>query len=147
MQSLIHLPLSVEVDRAAGICTIKQQVGSHVDEVVVIDITRDQAIQVANHLLAAFKVKANERIEGNEEGFDRFWSIYPVKEAKAVCLALWKQNGCTSKLEAILADVDRRKESKQWRDGFIPHPQTYLRQKRYDDSAEDQAPQPWVNAI
>lgn len=146
MATLVHLPIEIEVDRAAGICIIKQWLGNHIDDLVTVEIGRDQAVQIANHLLSEFKVKSSERVTGNEAGFDQFWSTYPVKEAKQTALALWKQNNCADKLDTILQDVARRKDSKQWLDGFIPHPSTYLRQKRYEDDGEAVAT-PWANAL
>lgn len=72
-------------------------------------------------------------------GFDAFWQAYPLKVGKPKALASWNKQ----KLEAISGDVlgglDRWKRSSQWkRDGgkFIPHPTTFLNQRRWEDSPE-----------
>lgn len=147
MQTLKHMPIEVEVDGDAGVGLIKQRVGDRYDEVVSIEITRDQAVQVAEFLLKAFRVRKSEQTGGDPTGFDEFWSQYPRKEGKATALAKWKSNKCSAITEQIIAHVNSLKESKQWREGYIPHATTYLGQKRYQDEMVEVEANPWDGAL
>lgn len=74
----------------------------------------------------------------SESDFDRFWTVYPRKVGKLAAERAWAAlNGKRPDIETILAALDRAKRSSQWtRDGgqFIPHPATWLRQGRWEDS-------------
>jgi len=148
MAVLMHLPISIEADHAAGLAVIRQRFGDHKDDTITIEISRDQAIQVADFLMKSFKVKKSELVQGSADGFDKFWAAYPSKEAKQTALSIWKRDNCSTVVDHILADVERRKNTKQWIDGYVPHPTTYLRQKRYlDDPAESSESTPWDDAL
>ena len=148
METLTHLPISIEADHAAGLALIQQRIGDHKDDTITIEISRDQAVQIADFLLKSFRVKKSEAVQGNADGFEKFWAAYPSKEAKQTALSIWKRDNCAALLDQILADVERRKNSKQWIDGYVPHPTTYLRQKRYlDDPAESNQATPWDDAL
>jgi len=75
------------------------------------------------------------------EGFDAFWSAYPKKVAKPAAQRAFKALGLKNgDLERVLSAVRSQAESEDWtKDGgrFIPHPATWLNQRRF----EDQAPQ------
>jgi hypothetical protein len=70
-----------------------------------------------------------------DETFDRFWAAYPRKQAKAEAANVWKSQKLTPLADLIVADVTRRRiDDCQWRDPqYIPHPTTYLRQRRWED--------------
>lgn len=69
--------------------------------------------------------------------FEDFWSAYPRKIAKPNAITAFRRLKPTSELLAsILADIGKRVKSDQWTrdDGrFIPHPATYLNQRRWED--------------
>ncbi|EDY16032.1 hypothetical protein CfE428DRAFT_6426 [Chthoniobacter flavus Ellin428] len=70
------------------------------------------------------------------EAFAKFWRAYPRKEAKGKAEEVWKKQGCTPIAGKIIAAVERYRLTGQWRrDGgqFIPHPTTFLSQKRWED--------------
>jgi hypothetical protein len=77
-----------------------------------------------------------------DESFQRFWSAYPKKIAKVEAQKVWLKLKPTPELvEQIIAAVERQKQTRQWqKDGgqFIPHPTTWLSQKRW----EDELPEP-----
>jgi hypothetical protein len=69
-------------------------------------------------------------------GFDEFWSAYPRKEAKPRAVKAWRKIPA-GEYPQILADIERRKRSEDWkRDGgrFIPHPASYLNERRWEDA-------------
>lgn len=145
--SLIHLPIELNVDKALGVAQIRQRIGDHAEDVVAVEITRDQAVQVAEFLLKEFKIKRSKLVAGDESGFELFWNAYPKKEKKVMALNIWKRNNCTAVVEDILSDVETRKSSRSWIDGFVPNPDTYLSQKRYNDSAGSQQSRAWDGAL
>ena len=77
-------------------------------------------------------------------GFDDFWKTYPRKAAKVAARKAWdklKPNDDT--LQAILKDIQRRRDG-AWKDAeerFIPHPATYLNQRRWEDEVGANEPQ------
>lgn len=68
------------------------------------------------------------------EAFKKFWAIYPRKIAKKKCLKIWKSRGLDSRIDQILEKLaEQIRADDQWRQGFIPHPSTYLNQDRWED--------------
>lgn len=70
-------------------------------------------------------------------GFDRFWAAYPRRVARVKAEAVWDRLRPGPALESrILAAVARQSKCDQWvKDGgqFIPHPTTWLNQRRWED--------------
>ena len=85
--------------------------------------------------------KAKER---TEESFARFWSAYPRHEAKAEARkAFEKLDPDESLLTVLLEAIRRRKDTAQWKEGggrFVPHPSTWLNQRRWEDEVPPAAP-------
>lgn len=77
-------------------------------------------------------------------GFARFWEAYPNKVGKAAAeKAYAKALGSISGPDppsVILAGVERAKASRQWGEGFIPHPTTWLRRGSWDDEPAEVIP-------
>ncbi len=69
--------------------------------------------------------------------FDEFWKVYPRRVAKASALKEWKKiNPENGLVETILKAVEVHKNSEQWKKDngqFIPHPATWLHQRRWED--------------
>ena len=69
--------------------------------------------------------------------FDTFWKEYPKKIGKVVAeKAFYKHKPTPELLEKMLLAIQEQKKSDQWvKDGgqFIPHPSTWLNQKRWED--------------
>lgn len=73
--------------------------------------------------------------------WDEFWKAYPRKTAKTVALRSWKRvKGI--ELPALMAALQVQKETDQWRRGVIPHPATWLNQRRWEDVVEAPATTP-----
>lgn len=81
-----------------------------------------------------------KRDRGREEyissSFVTFWQAYPRKVAKPLALKSWKSlKPDEGLLNAILADI-KRKSVGEWAGKsltYIPHPSTYLNQRRWED--------------
>ena len=88
--------------------------------------------------------KKEERRKKKEEKrniyFDRFWKVYPRKEAKQTArMAFEKLNPDEALLQTMLEAIERFKRTAQWQeDGgrFIPHPATWLNQRRWEDEPQ-----------
>lgn len=67
--------------------------------------------------------------------FESFWKVYPRKTAKAVAKKSWaKLNPDADTMIAIFKALEWQKQSKQWaEDSIIPHPATWLNQRRWED--------------
>lgn len=71
-----------------------------------------------------------------EESFNEFWSIYPNKKAKGAARKSWdkiKSQTPGSALQIIEAVKYQKRTSKQWQEGYIPFPATWLNQERWLD--------------
>ena len=78
------------------------------------------------------------------EEFDKFWSAYPKKVAKADARKAWEQ---TKKfrpdLDTVIKAIHQACKTEQWmRQGgaFIPYPATWLRGERWEDIHEVKLP-------
>lgn len=84
-----------------------------------------------------------------EEWFSRFWAIYPKKIGKGAAQRSWDKLKHQESLSvAILEAVKWQSKCRDWqKEGgqFIPHPATWLNQRRWEDEVEVQrsfAPNP-----
>lgn len=132
---LSFLPLDVTV--RSGVAVIRQRVGDLEEEVVEIQISKDQAVMVAEYLLKSFKVSRAKLDGGDDTGFDVFWAAYPRKESKSEALRVWKTKQLSGHLQTILDHIEVMKDSEQWQKGFIPHARTYLGQRRFEDEVSN----------
>lgn len=69
--------------------------------------------------------------------FDRFWQAYPKKVGKGAARnSFRKVNPDDEMMTKILNAIANQKRSRQWLDGFVPNPSTWLNQERWDDEIE-----------
>ena len=84
---------------------------------------------------------------GEVVGFDQFWQAWPKnerKQDKAKCQSKWKKDKLGESLEIILQDIESKKRTKKWEDGYIESPLVYLNGKRWlDAEQEPEAPDAW----
>jgi hypothetical protein len=64
--------------------------------------------------------------------FDVFWEQWPRKQQKADALRAWMKIPISEYAE-IAASLEKWRKSDQWTRGVIPHPATWLNQKRWQD--------------
>jgi len=102
------------------------------------ELTADQ--QRPNKELTPNKNERMEKKKTYSAEFEKFWAEYPVKANKKKAHEKWQVlNGSRPSLEELLAAVKKQKQSKSWKDGFIPHLTTWLNGARWEDEVE--APQ------
>ena len=77
--------------------------------------------------------------------FKKFWEVYPRKVAKPSAEKAWKKlNPNEELLATILSAVEVHSKSPAWKKDdkqFIPHPATWLNQRRWED--ETRTEEPW----
>lgn len=80
--------------------------------------------------------------KSNPIAFDRFWTVYPKKTAKAVAKkAFDKIAPDDALLDTMIKSVESFKKTQQWLkdDGqYIPNPTTWLNQRRWEDELPQQ---------
>tara|TARA_R100000951_G_scaffold8301_2_gene7558 strand:- start:2004 stop:2540 length:537 start_codon:yes stop_codon:yes gene_type:complete len=76
------------------------------------------------------RVEEKAPAKSKQDGFDDFWSAYPRKTAKKPATQAWGALNKKDKKEALvgLTTYEFSKESR-----YIPHPATWLRQRRWED--------------
>lgn len=68
------------------------------------------------------------------DGFDAFWAAYPRRQAKKDALKAWRAlKPGPDLVQAIVQHVEQRLQTRQWREGFIPLPATFIRGERWED--------------
>ena len=76
--------------------------------------------------------------------FDTFWNLYPRKIGKENARKSWNRTATNQEtVTAILSALPNHVESPQWRKDngqFIPHPATWLNQRRWEDVLTVNAP-------
>jgi hypothetical protein len=80
--------------------------------------------------------------ETETDGFDLFWQKYPNKKAKPAAARAFKSAKINVNLPDVLADIESRIDSPDWQKEhgqFIPHPATYLNQRRWEDGKSHDA--------
>jgi DNA-binding transcriptional ArsR family regulator len=80
--------------------------------------------------------------KGEDVAFDAFWAAYPRRVGKPAALRAWKALHVTAlDIKPIMDGLAAHKRSEQWQRNngqFIPHPSTWLNQRRWDGMAPDQ---------
>jgi hypothetical protein len=84
--------------------------------------------------------KVGEKVEEFSGGFLEFWEAYPVKVKKLGAWAVWKRKKLEGLRGRIVASVLEHVCSKQWQEGYVPHPQTYLNGGCWEDVVEKPEP-------
>ena len=85
---------------------------------------------------------------GYSPEFERLWQAYPRKTGKGAAWAAWQRIRQRPDIETLVSALTAQSRSVKWteEDGrFIPHPATWLNQRRWDDdlfSAPPSAPPP-----
>lgn len=67
--------------------------------------------------------------------FIEFWKNYPKKTGKDIAFKSWKK--VKPRIDDVMFSLSWQKKSKQWIDGFIPNPATYLNQGRWKDEPSE----------
>jgi hypothetical protein len=72
-------------------------------------------------------------------GFERFWEVYPRKEAKVKAVESWKKHECEPLVDRIVESVKDHALTHDWQKEcgqYIPMPTTFLNQHRWEDEVK-----------
>ncbi len=103
-------------------------------EVVEIKEEKREIIFVKDTIETNKKTKAQSLVR-----FDEFWEAYPRKISKEVSRKKWATLKCDKIADEIINNVKARNAG-EWKGKeiqFIPHPSTFLNQKRWTDEPEE----------
>ncbi len=84
---------------------------------------------------------AGSRQTGYAAGFEEFWQAYPHKVGKGGAWRVWRRIRDRPPNEQLLAALEGQKASTQWRRDhgrYIPHPATWLNQRRWEDTGRQE---------
>ena len=113
----------------------------HQEELKQLEITNNVYTMDTKRILSIDK----NRIEKNSINniyahFEQFWKAYPKKVSKQKCIKWFESNKPNEQeLEIILKQLERFKQTKDWQKDngqFIPYPDTWLRNRRWEDEFE-----------
>ena len=68
--------------------------------------------------------------------FDLFWAEYPNKAVKPKAKAAFDKAIKRTTIDTMLDAISAQKQSRQWLEGFIPHPSTWLNGDRWADEVQ-----------
>lgn len=78
------------------------------------------------------QLKPLKPIDQKSGDFDRFWEKYPKKTAKIEAQKAWKK--AKPDLNTVLEALAWQIKSRQWLEGYVPNPATYLNGGRWMDT-------------
>ena len=82
--------------------------------------------------------KIRDRLDKNIKTivrFDEFWNLCPPvrKTNKKGCMEKWQAKDLDLIADKVIGYVKTMKETKQWKEGFVPAPMTLINQERWED--------------
>jgi uncharacterized protein YdaU (DUF1376 family) len=83
-------------------------------------------------------LKPLKAIDRNSDEFDRFWTAYPKKVGKLEAAKAWSKK--KPDIQIVLQTLEWQIKSRQWKEGYVPNPATYLNQGRWQDSPSNERP-------
>lgn len=87
------------------------------------------------------KETKTEEIENINKKFEIFWNLYPRKLKKQKAKEWFQKNKPSNELFTIMITALKKFiDSKEWKSNngqFIPHPTTWLNQKRWEDLSNE----------
>ena len=118
----------LRVKEIDGLVAIAQETA---EGLVVIRITKEQAEILITRIGAMVEKPKKQK----DDRFEAFWSAYPKRVGRGAAEKSFKKVK-VGDFEALMASLASHKRSPEWlkEDGqFIPHPATWLNQKRWLD--------------
>jgi hypothetical protein len=70
--------------------------------------------------------------------FTEFWESYPARKiSKTKCEEKWRNRKLYEIKDEILDHIQKMKETKSWKEGYVPATTTYINQSRWNDPVEE----------
>jgi len=98
--------------------------------------SKDQEPNDGMDVLIESEEKKNYIESDNDELFKMFWNAYPreKRDNQLKCKRIW--NSINDDKKAIIDFVERAKETKRWKNGYIPFASNFLIERKYTDELE-----------
>ena len=115
----------------------------HKEAIYTLETRRDVAFYVwANKPKQSAKTSAKSE-GGYTEQFEIFWNLYPKKIGKGGAFAVWKQGKFEDKgyTHWIVKALEWQVNQQAWKNEkgkYVPNPETYLRNRRWEDEPPKQ---------
>jgi hypothetical protein len=110
--------------------SIKCPRGAHEDASILKEEVKEQHTNTI--ALGVNPARSPLEVETQENAFEVFWEEWPRKQQKSAARKAW-QKIPLSEHPPIMAGLTKWRGSDQWARGVIPHPATWLNQKRWQD--------------
>lgn len=89
---------------------------------------------------------SNELATCQNQLFEEFWALYPVKKNKLRCKAAWEAQDCMNVATAI---IDKLKKQialdKQFIEGYACNPDKYILQEKWNDEIQPKTPKQYYD--
>lgn len=100
-----------------------------------------ESFDLSSDLRGHYKGSVGKGSVGNPQDktndFDEWWKAYPKKVGKVTVRGIWKRKKLDFCETDLIKDVQKRIElDRKWIEGYIPNPQTYINQERWNDDIE-----------
>ena len=145
MELLAFRFLKGSIDRNEKLSAIRAEAGSKGGKQTQANASKNKQTQANSSKNKQNAINNNNNINNDKDNksitdrFDRFWNEYPRHVSKQNAFkAFEKLNPDEQLLESMLNAIVIQKRSEQWtKDNgqFIPHPATWINQKRWEDEA------------
>lgn len=80
--------------------------------------------------------------KGGCRRFEEFWTAWPKgerKQDKVKCAEKWRRGNLDDLADKILADIEVKRHTEKWREGYIEAPLVYLNGRRWEDGVTPEA--------
>ena len=81
----------------------------------------------------------NEKNSTTDSNFDLWWKEYPKKVGKKAALKAWQKAKDKPQVSKMIEILEKQRNQEQWQrenGKYIPNPETYLNQGRWEDEIE-----------
>ena len=82
------------------------------------------------------KVRLSKVKLSSNDNFEKFWKEYPKKELKKKSYEIWLRKKLDGSLPAILAFIEKAKNTDRWKKGYVKQPPVFLNGECWNDDIE-----------
>ena len=129
--------LTIKTTNKFSIITIVNWGRYQTDEIVNDQQNDQQATNkrpTSDHIQERKERIRKERINTYSADFESFWKAYPNKTGKKPAWEKWQKiNSRRPQIEVILSAIEKQKQCRKWKEGYIPNPLTWVNQERWTD--------------
>lgn len=138
---LPYMDKHIELAASKQIPTVSMYVGikNVFKDFININDNDNENERIVTRIVPRIVEPINEPLPDSDDLFEKFYSAYPRKVAKSEAKKSFKKLKPTDELlTKMLSAIEIQKQSKQWQTKeYIPHPATWLNQKRWEDETDE----------